>query len=488
MKNYLAIDLGAESGRLIVGSVGDESFSLKEIYRFPKGMLQLNGQYFWDIGQIFKEILNGLERCVSVEKIVPESIGIDTWGVDYGLLAEDGTLLGMPFTYRDPRTNKAIEEFSRLLRPRYLYNLTGTLIAPYNTIFQLYAAKRAHPRLLQAANDLLFIPDLLAFFLTGQKKTEHSFATTSQLYNPLTREWEQQLFSILDIPTSLMQEVVQPETTIGYLSESVCKQTGMKKIPVIAVATHDTNSAVTAIPAKGSNWAFISSGTWSLMGFESPTPSISNLSFQMNFTNEGGLRNSWHILKNIMGLWPLQECRKCWKNEDYSYTRLTQLAKDAPAFKSFMNIDHEGFLNPIDMPLAIVEYLQRTNQAIPGNHGEFVRIILESLALKYKETLAEIEILKGSSIDELYITGGGIQNEMLCQFAANATGKLTHTGLAEGTAAGNILCQALASGQFHDIDEIKQIIRRSYSSQTYQPENIALWEETYQRYKNLTKR
>ena len=303
MKNYLAIDLGAESGRVILGSVSHDSFSMREIHRFPNGVVQMAGKYHWNIGQLFKEILTGLEKCVSVEKIIPESIGIDTWGVDYGLLAEDGSLMGMPFSYRDNRTVNAIRDFSKIIPLGELYNLTGTLIAPYNTLFQLYAASQLHPRMINASSDLLFIPDLITYFLTGIKITEHSFATTSQLYNPRKRGWEQTLFNALGISSGIMQEIIKPETVIGYLGKNICKHTGMKSIPVVAVATHDTNSAVTAIPATSKNWAFISSGTWSVVGFVNDSPVINHDSYQMNFTNEGGIRDSWHILKNHVGLW-----------------------------------------------------------------------------------------------------------------------------------------------------------------------------------------
>ncbi len=486
MKNYLAIDIGAESGRLILGSVSNETLEMKEIHRFQNGMLCIQGHYYWNIGQIYKEILTGFEKCV--QGIIPESVGIDTWGVDYGLLTSDGTLLGMPYTYRDPRTEHAIEELTSLLPASELYKLTGTQLAPYNTIFQLFAAKKSHPELLLSASDLLFMPDLITWFLTGEKKTERSFASTSQLYNPNKKQWEEKLFQLLGISKNLMQEVSEPETIIGYLSDDICKQTGLRKIPIVAVATHDTNSAVTAIPAKGNNWAFISTGTWSLMGFESKSPVINDQSFQMNFTNEGGIRGSYHILKNIMGFWPLQECRRSWKNENYSYSQLVDIAREAQPFEMFIDIDYPGFLNPTDMPLAINEYLKKTKQNLPKSHGQYVRVILESLVMKYRQTLEQIEILKGSSVEELYITGGGIQNELLCQFTADAIGRPIYTGLAEGTAAGNLLTQALALGQFATIDQIRDVIRNSCNSKTFQPINHADWNKAYQQYNYTTKK
>ncbi len=290
---------------------------------------------------------------------------------------------------------------------------------------------------------------------------------------------------MLGIPVELMQNIAEPETVIGYLDDFICQQTGMKKIPVIAVATHDTNSAVTAIPAFGNDWAFISSGTWSLMGFESNTPMITEQSFQMNFTNEGGIRGSYQILKNHMGFWPLQECRRCWKNDDYSYIELVNIARDASPFESLIDIDYEGFLNPLDMPLAIIDYLKGTNQKLPKSHGQFVRIILESLALKFRQTLDQIETLRGSVVKKIYITGGGIHNDLLCQFTANSTGKELITGLSEGTAAGNLLIQALANGQLKTIEELRNVIKLSCNSRIYKPEDASDWQNAYHKYNSI---
>jgi len=477
MHHFLAIDIGAESGRLIIGSIENEKLSLKEIYRFSNGMLNIQGKFYWNIGQIYKEIITGFEICVQREKIQPESIGIDTWGVDYGLLAQDGTLMGLPYAYRDPRTDTAIEEFTQIVPKEKIYKLTGNLFAPYNTLFQLYAAKKNHHKLIEAATDLLFMPDLLTYMLTGAKKTDFSFATTSQLYNPNTNQWEKELFTDLGISADLMQEIVDPGTITGYLDDAICKTTGMNKIPVIAVATHDTNSAVASIPALEDNWAFISSGTWSLMGFESPTPVINDKAYQFNFSNEGGVSHTFDILKNHMGLWLLQQCKNAWKNKDYDYASLVQMSESAKAFQGFIDIDHMQFLNPADMPAAINNFLKTSKQKTIEDHGQLVRIILESLALKYGETFRQIADLRKRQPALLYLAGGGINNEVLCQYTANATGVPVKTGLTEGSSAGNIMVQAMGKGYVNSLATIRKIISNSFESKTYQPQQTVLWTE-----------
>lgn len=487
MSHYLAIDLGAESGRLMLGTLHEEKLSLKEVYRFPNSMLCLRNKYYWNIGYIYSEIIKGIEKCVGEENIQPKSIGIDTWGVDYGLLAKDGTLMGMPFAYRDSRTVNATEEFTELIPAFDLYKITGTLLAPYNTIFQLFAAKKFHPELLNSAQDLLFIPDLISYFLTGEKKTELSFATTSQLFNPVKKEWDKKIFDVLGIPLDIMQPVIEPGSVIGFTGNDISTKTGLNKIPVIAVATHDTNSAVTAIPASEKElWAFISSGTWSLMGFENPYPIISETTYSQNFSNEGGI-NSFHVLKNHMGLWLLQQCKACWKDKDYSYGELTQLAEKANSFSSFIDVDDNAFLNPSDMASEIALYLKRTNQEIPAEKGQLVRVILESLAMKYRNTIEQIDNLRKARTETIYITGGGINNMQLCQFTANATGRIVKTGLSEGTAAGNILVQALSLGELKSVKELRKTMSKSCDLKTYYPEKTELWEAAYQKYKKIVK-
>ncbi|MFT3739208.1 MAG: rhamnulokinase family protein [Breznakibacter sp.] len=485
-KSYLAIDIGAESGRLILGTLCDGKVQLKEIHRFSNGMVCILGKYHWNIVHIYQEILKGLEICAGTGNEQPFSIGIDTWGVDYGLLDGGGNLLGLPFAYRDLRTMNAIEEFSAVMPKRQVYGLTGTLFAPYNTLFQLYAASKQQPDQLKAAKSLLFVPDLLAYWLTGYKVTDFSFAATSQLYNPFKKNWEQQLFDYLGLSAELMQQVVEPGTLIGNLHKAVCDQTGIGPIPVYAVATHDTNSAVAAIPAIETNWAFISSGTWSLMGFESREPVINDLSYSLNFTNEGGVSNTFNVLKNHMGLWLLQQCRKSWKDYGYDYGALVEIASMAAPFLAFIDIDHELFLNPSDMPAAIAEYCRKTGQKYAFTHAETARLVLEGIAFKYRRTFDEITLLRQQSAEVVYITGGGTRNRLLCAFAANACGVPVKTALAEGSATGNVLTQALGAGHLSSLAQIRQVAATSCRMDTYLPVEKEIWNEAYQQYQSVT--
>lgn len=484
-KHYLSVDIGAESGRLILGSLKDQKLDLKEIHRFSNGMVCLQGKYHWNIASLLSEIIKGIEICVRKEKIQPSSIGIDTWGVDYGLLTKDGTLLGLPFAYRDPRTQTAIEEFTSLIPREDIYRMTGTLFAPYNTLFQLYASQKYQPELINSASDLLFMPDLIAYLLTGEKRTEFSFATTSQLYNPITQSWEKKLLDQLGVSDKIMQSIVEPGSIIGMIDERICHQTGIKRIPVVAVATHDTNSAIAAIPSSNQRWAFISSGTWSLMGVEMSAPIINEMTYQMNFTNEGGVGHTFDVLKNHMGLWLLQQCRKCWNDSKYDYTTLVSLASQAEPFFSVIDIDHLSFLNPGHMPEAIDNYCRSTGQKVPVHPGQYARIILESIALKYKETAHQLNQLTGQPIEELFITGGGIHNQLLCQFTANSTGMVAKTALAEGSATGNILTQALGLGEFCSLAEIRQVVRSNCKISHFEPVDSSAWKEAYDRYQTI---
>ncbi|MFZ4399228.1 MAG: rhamnulokinase [Bacteroidales bacterium] len=482
MNHYLAVDIGAESGRIILGTIENNQLSMREIHRFPNGMVNINNHYHWNIAGLFTEILKGIEICIHKEQIIPDSIGIDTWGVDYGLLAEDGTLMGLPFAYRDQRTESAINEFCEKISKKEIYFSTGNHFASYNTLFQLYAARKTHPKILDAATDLLFIPDLLAYFLTGVKKTEFSFATTTQLYNRSTDNWDSKLFDILGISTDIMQEVVAAGNLIGKLNHSVCKKINAPEIPVIAVATHDTASAIAAIPASSANWAFISSGTWSLMGIQTEKAIISEKSFQMNFTNEGGIEGRNYLLKNLMGLWILQQCRQAMKMEgyDYDYSVLTKMAEEAKPFYSFIDIDHSSFLNPENMNTAIKKYCSETSQLVPSTHGQIARIVLESLAFKYSLTLTQLR--EFNEVEELLITGGGINNKLLCQFTANSCKIPVITALSEGTAAGNIMAQALGAKKLKSQKDIRSIIAASCSKKTYIPAETEKWDEAYIRY------
>jgi rhamnulokinase len=478
---YLAFDFGAESGRAIIGSFSGGKIALEEIHRFPTGMMPVHGSYLWNIFRFYEEIRNGIKKC-NAHKVIPDSLGIDTWGVDFALVGRDGHLIGLPYCYRDSRTDGSIEAFFEIVPREEVYRLTGIQFMQFNTLFQLFSMARVHSPLLNSATDLLFIPDIFNYLLTGEMKSEFSFATTSQLYNPVAGNWEPSLFKALGIDPAIMQEIVAPGTVIGKLYSTLSDETGIPEIPVVAVASHDTGSAIAAIPAEGKNWAYISSGTWSLMGIESDVPIISEKTLRYNITNEGGVEHTFRVLKNIMGLWLMQQCRSAWHGENFTYQDLVEMSKAARPFSAFIDPDDHEFLNPVDMPAAIAGSCRRSGQEVPADQATTIRIILECLALKYRYTLGQLREISPEPIDKIYIIGGGVQNEVLCQFTANACGIPVITGPAEGTALGNILVQAMAMGQLKSLAEIRKIIRNSFDSRVYEPRDSQVWEGAYEQF------
>jgi rhamnulokinase len=478
---FLAFDLGAESGRALLGRLEGERLTVREISRFPNGMLSLHGRLHWNVFRLFEHIKDAL-RTVAREGAAADSVGLDTWGVDFALLARDGGVLGLPFAYRDPHTAGAMDSFFRKVPREEVYARTGIQFLPLNSLFQLEAMARDRSPLLEAAADLLFIPDLFHYFLSGVKKTEFTFATTSQLYNPSTRDWDGRLLDALGLPRSLFQQLVEPGTIIGLLSKEIGAETGFAPVPLVAVATHDTASAVAAIPAEGDDWAYISSGTWSLMGIESRAPIITDEARRANFTNEGGVGATFRVLKNITGLWLLQQCRRAWSVErEISYDELTKAASEAPPFASFVDPDDPGFLNPPDMPAAVRAFCRRTGQPEPESIGATVRCVLESLALKYRFVLEQIRRLRAEPIQRIHVIGGGAKNTLLCQFTADATGAPVHAGPVEATAIGNLLVQAMALGQIGSLPELREIVRASFPPQVYEPRETKSWEAAAQR-------
>jgi rhamnulokinase len=484
--HYLAFDFGAESGRAIIGTLENQKISLKEIHRFPTGMLPVHNHYKWNVYRLYEEILHGIQICVKNEKIQPSSIGIDTWGVDYGLFDREGNLMDIPFCYRDSRTDGAMEEFFKRIPRERVYELTGIQFMQLNTIYQLYSQVRDQSEQPGRAKTLLFMPDIFNYLLTGKQQTEFTFATTSQLFNPVLNDWDPEIFEALGIPLSIMQKIVQPGSKVGELQKAVALKTGAGKIPVVAVASHDTGSAIAAIPAEGSNWAYISSGTWSLMGIESKMPLISPRTLEFNLTNEGGVEHTFRVLKNIMGLWLLQQCKVSWAAKDFTYPQLVELAGKAKPFAAILDPDAAEFLNPSDMPEAIRNFCSKTGQAVPADEGSMVRIILESLALKYALTLRQLKEISPVPLEKIYIIGGGVNNSMLCQYTANACDMPVVTGPAEGTALGNILVQAMAMGQLSSLQEIRQVVKNSFSSVVYQPENTAEWKDALYKYEQIS--
>jgi len=485
---FLAFDLGAESGRAILGSLQGGHLSVTQLQRFANQMVNLRGHLHWNLAQIFQEVKAGMGLCAAEFAAAPDGIAVDTWGVDFGLLGPDGSLLGLPYCYRDARTEGAMEQFFQRVPRRRLYELTGIQFLPFNSLFQLFAMVRDNSPLLQIASDLLFMPDLFDYLLTGERKTEFTFATTSQLYNPVKGDWEDELFQALGVPRGIMQQIVPPGTVIGRLSKQICEETGLQETPVIATASHDTAAAVAAAPGEGKDWAYISSGTWSLMGVESPTPVIGEESLELNFTNEGGVGGTFRVLKNIAGLWLVRQCRKAWESQrGYSYEELTSMASGAPPFRAVIEPDHGAFLNPPDMPEAIRRFCQRTKQPAPETPAQFVRCILESLALKYRMVLDQLRQIYEEPINRIHIVGGGARNDLLCQFTANAADLPVIAGPAEATAIGNLLTQALGLGYVESLVEIREIVRRSFPLKRYEPEQTAEWQAAYSRFQELSR-
>jgi rhamnulokinase len=481
--HMLAFDLGAGSGRAVLGTLSGEQLQIKELHRFPNRPVDLAGHLHWDFVRLFGEMRNGLKACAAEIGGHLESMAVDTWGVDYALLASDGSVLGQPFAYRDGRTDKAMTSFFAVIPRDRVYALTGIQFMQFNTLFQLFAMRQQSPKVFAAASDVLFTPDFYNYLFTGEKKTEFTIATTSQMYSHCSHAWDEELLHALGLPAGVMKEIVEPGTVLGTLKETIARDLGLPRVPVVATASHDTASAVAAVPAEGNDWAYISSGTWSLMGIEIPQPIITEAALGCNFTNEGGVGRTIRFLKNIGGLWLLQECKRVWEKERaITYTELIGAAAAAAPFKALIDPDAPDFLNPADMPAAICAFAARTGQVAPGTKGEFVRSILEGLALKYRLVLGQLRTLSPQPVNKVHIIGGGSQNRLLCQFAANAMGLPVIAGPVEATAMGNLMVQALGLGFVKSVAELRRTIRSSSEVTEYTPAEEARWNEAYARY------
>lgn len=485
--SVLAYDLGATSGRALLGQLTDRKLIIEELHRFPNDPVQIGSRLHWDILRLFHEMKQGLIKAKHAEGDNIRSLAIDSWAVDVGFLDARGELLGNPYHYRDHHTNGIMEEAFRLVPREEIFKRTGIQFLQFNTFFQLYALKQAGSTILNQAESLLMIPDLLRYFLTGEKYGEFSNATTTQIYNPLTRSWDEKLIEKLGIPATMFPDVKMPGTFVGEVRSSIQEELGVPSIPVIAVAEHDTGSAVAAVPTLTRDFAYLSCGTWSLMGTEVDEPVLNDEALAMNFTNEGGVNGTFRLLKNIMGLWILEECRRTWlkAGQTLSYEEMIAQARQAAPFESFIDPDDDLFLNPVDMPAAIREYCQKTGQPVPDSVGTTVRCILESLALKYRHVLELTERLSGKQFAGLHMVGGGIKNALLCQFTSNALGKPVWAGPTEGSGIGNILVQYMALGDIKDIWEARQIVRESFPIQTYEPEDASQWQDAYGRFSEV---
>lgn len=482
-KCFFAVDLGATSGRTIIGTISQGKVNLEEITRFPNNLIETGGHFYWDIYALYFEIIKGL-KAVAKRGLEITSIGIDTWGVDFVCVGADGALLRNPLAYRDPHTFGAMEAyFEQKVPKRVVYQATGIQFMNFNSLFQLYAMQRDGNTALQHAEKILFVPDALSWMLTGKAVCEYTIASTSQMLNPMTKELDSQLLDSLQLPREKFGKTVFPGYEIGTITEEVQKMTGLGAVPVIAVAGHDTASAVAAVPAKDEKFAYLSSGTWSLMGIETKDAIINDLSYERNFTNEGGVEGTTRFLKNICGMWLLERCRKEWADSAPSdYGQLLSEAMKVPAFQSIINPDDKMFANPANMQQAIKDYCAATGQHVPDGYAELCRCIFDSLALRYRQVFGYLQEMAPFAIDTLHIIGGGSLNEYLNQFTANATGVTVLAGPQECTALGNIMLQAKAAGVVDDIFAMRRIIADSVSMKRFEPQDKALWDEAYDKY------
>jgi rhamnulokinase len=481
--HFLAFDLGAESGRAMSGHLRSGVLGLAEVCRFANEPVRVDGSLYWDVPRLWLHMQRALEQ-VADRRTRLDSIGVDAWGCDYGLIGENGDLLANPYHYRDARTDGVMEDvFARVPRAR-IYDVTGIQFLSFNTLYQLIAAARATPRLLDAAMQLGSIPDILNYWLTGDLRAEYTSATTTQMVDARRREWAIDLLRELDVPTRLLPPLIEPGSVLGSLQPSVCGP--IAGTPVVVPACHDTGSAVASVPAGGGR-AFLSSGTWSLLGTEVPRPIITPRALEANFTNEGGVCGTTRLLKNIGGLWLLQSCRRDWKSRGrvYEYGELmSAAADDRLAFTSLFDPDDPSFLHPASMPSAIAQYCRRTEQPEPDAPASFTRAILESLAFKYRVVLDALEELTGTRIAEVQIVGGGSRNRLLNQFTADATGRAVIAGPVEATALGNIAMQMLATGAVGSLAEARRIIERSFPAERFEPAAVDRWNAHYRRFQD----
>jgi rhamnulokinase len=495
--DYLALDLGAESGRGLLGQFDGERLVLEEVHRFPNGPVRMLDTIYWDLPRLFDEIKTALRKAAAANPGL-DGVGVDTWGVDFGLVGRGDTLLGNPVHYRDARTDGMMAAaFARVGRER-MYEITGLQFLPFNTVYQLLAMRLANSPLLEVAETLLMMPDLLAWLLTGRRAGERTDASTTQLLDPAAGAWSDELCQGLDLPRAILPELIDPGTEIGPLRRALADELGIgREIRVLAPATHDTASAVAAVPVVRPpgvvevigppDWCYLSSGTWSLLAVEVPAPVITAETLAANFTNEGGVAGTTRLLKNIMGLWLVQECRRTWARagREFSYEELAARAEAARPFAALVDPDDASFLSPGDMPARLAAFCARTGQAAPDDEGAFVRCALESLALKYRWAIERLERILGTTIRTIHIVGGGTRNALLCQFTADACGRAVHAGPVEATAAGNILLQAMARGRIATLSDARAVVARSFPVVIYEPREPEAWNEAAGRFATL---
>ena len=487
-KYYFSVDLGATSGRTIIGRIDDNKFELEEVTRFPNNLIIQGGHYYWDIYALYFEVIKGLKE-VARRGLDIVSIGIDTWGVDFVFIGEDNAILRNPRAYRDPITFEAMDDYlQNVISKKEVYDITGIQFMSFNSLFQLYAMRKENNSALKHAKKILFVPDALSWMLTGEEVCEYTIASTSQLLDPRTKQLDERLLASVGLDRTKFGKMVMPGTKIGVLTEEVQQLTGLGAVPVIAVAGHDTGSAVAAVPAKNEQFAYLSSGTWSLMGIETKDAIINDLSYERNFTNEGGIEGTTRFLKNICGMWLYERCRLEWPEEvrKLSHPELQGSAMQVESFRSLINPDDQLFASPKSMIGAIQQYCSDTNQPVPETPAEICRCIFDSLALRYKQVFLWLQEFSPFELKTLHVIGGGSLNKYLNQFTANATGATVLAGPQEGTAIGNIMLQAQAAGLVKDIWEMRRIIANSLDLVKYEPADKAAWDEAYEKYLRIT--
>ena len=481
--DVLALDLGASSGRAVLGRFDGERLRLSEVHRFPNRGVALPDGLHWNVLGLWTEVKEALARASRAPGVKLSGVGVDTWGLDFGLLDRDGRLLGNPHHYRDPRTDGMIDEAFRRVPRREVYSSTGVQFMQGNTLYQLLSMATSGSAVLDAAKTILTMPDLFNYWLTGRKASEFTNATTTQCYDPRRREWAGGMLKSMGLPTWIFAEIVPPGTVLGELSTKVAEEVGAGRLPVIAPACHDTGSAVAAVPAAGRDHAWISSGTWSIVGVDVPSPVIDERSLASELANEGGADGGFRLCKNVTGLWLVQECQRTWalQGRDHSYDELTRMAAEAPALRSIIDPDHPDFHKPGDMPERIRSFCRRTGQAVPDSEGTVVRAALEGIAMKYRLVLDGLENSLGRRLAPIHIVGGGARDALLSQLTADATGRQVVAGPVEATAAGNIVVQMVALGRVGNLSEGREIVRRSSDLTTYDPGDRAPWDEAYAR-------
>ena len=486
MSTLAAVDLGAQSGRVAIGRFDGRRLTVEEVHRFPNVPVRVRGTLHWDALRLYADVLDGLRAATRKAKI--DSLAVDAWAVDFGLIDRAGRLIQNPVHYRDPRRAAAVEGVFERVAPRELYERTGIQLLPINTIFELAAMAAESDPALATAERLLLIPDLFHYWLCGSRTSEFTNATTTQCFDALAGRWVSDLLDRLDIPTGLLPEVVAAGTRLGPLTDEVADETGLGEATVVATATHDTGAAVAAVPLRGDRSAYLSVGTWSLVGVEAREPFVTDAAFQANLTNEGGVDGTFRVLLNVTGLWLLHECRRIWSlsGRNYAFEELVALARSARPLRSFVDPNDPAFAEPGEMPTRIVDYCARTGQPAPQDEGAIVRCIFESLALKHAESLDVLGRVTGRELDEIHVVGGGANNELLCRWTAEAAERSVLAGPAEATLVGNLLVQAMALGEISSLEEAREVVRGSFNSVIYEPSSSgAAWHEARERFATL---